>query len=302
MKNKKDTSVVKERSLFQEVVRRFVKNKGAVVALIFIAILAVLALFTIGLDFATDQKFYSELVTSQNLRRRFEAPNFQEIGSIFGRDEFGRSIFFRIIWGTRYSLFLGIFAVSVAALFGGTFGAISGFYGGKLDNVIMRFMDVLLAIPSTLLAIAIVGALGPSMRNVIIAIATANIPQYARIVRASVMTVKDQEFVEAVRAQGANDFTIITKHILPNAMAPVIVQATLGVAGAILSIAGLSFIGLGIQPPTPEWGSMLSNARTYMRDAWQITVIPGAMIMLTILALNLVGDALRDSLDPKLKD
>ena len=162
-------------------------------------------------------------------------------------------------------------------------------------------MDILLAIPSMLLAIAIVAALGTSITNVLIAIAISYVPTFARTVRASVLTVKDQEFIEAARSIGCSDWRIIIKYVIPNSMAPIIVQVTLGIAGAILSIAGLSFLGLGIQPPTPEWGAMLSNARSYIRDAWHVTIIPGMGIMLTILALNLVGDGLRDALDPRLK-
>ena len=197
---------------------------------------------------------------------------------------------------------MGVFAIFFSVIVGGIFGSIAGYYGKVTDNVIMRFMDILLAIPSMLLATAIVAALGTSLINVLIAISISYVPTFARTVRASVLTVKDQEYIEAAKAVGASDFRIIFKYILPNSMAPLIVQATLGVAGAILSIAGLSFLGLGIQPPTPEWGSMLSSARSYIREGWHITVIPGLGIMLTILALNVMGDGLRDALDPRLKD
>ena len=180
--------------------------------------------------------------------------------------------------------------------------SIAGYYGGKLDKVIMRIMDVFLAIPSMLLAIAIVAAFGTSLVNVLLAIGISYVPTFARTVRAPILTVKGQEYIEAAKAVGASDFRIIFKYILPNSMAPIIVQVTLGVAGAILSIAGLSFLGLGIQPPTPEWGAMLSGARSYIRSSWHITVIPGLAIMLTILALNVMGDGLRDALDPRLKN
>ncbi|HWP68060.1 MAG TPA: ABC transporter permease, partial [Rectinemataceae bacterium] len=207
----------------------------------------------------------------------------------------------RMIWGTRYSLFVGVVAIVIATVSGGIFGAIAGYYGGKIDNLIMRFMDVFLAIPSMVLAIAVVAALGTSMFNLLLSIAVPQIPRFARIVRASVMSVRDKEFIEASKAVGANDFVIISNYILPNAMAPIIVQTTLGTANAILAIAGLSYLGLGIQPPTPEWGAILTSAKMYMRDAWHISVIPGLGIMFTILALNLFGDGLRDALDPKLK-
>ena len=198
--------------------------------------------------------------------------------------------------------FMGSLAIIFSLCIGGVLGAVSGFYGKLTDSIIMRFMDILLAIPSMLLATAIVAALGTSLVNVLIAIGIAYIPTFARTVRASVLTVKDQDYIEAARSIGCNDREIIFKYIIPNAMAPIIVQATLGLAGAILSIAGLSFLGLGIQPPTPEWGAMLSNARVYIRDAWHVTVIPGLGIMLTILSLNLMGDGLRDALDPRLKN
>ena len=200
------------------------------------------------------------------------------------------------------TLFTGGIAIVLALIAGGMLGAVSGYYGGATDTIIMRVMDVLLAIPSMLLATAIVAALGTSIWNVMIAIGIAYIPTFARTVRAAVLTVKDQEYIEAARAIGCNNALIIFQYIIPNALAPIIVQATLGLAGAILSIAGLSFLGLGIQPPTPEWGAMLSNARVYIRDAWHVTVIPGFGIMLTILSLNLMGDGLRDAMDPKLKN
>jgi peptide/nickel transport system permease protein len=196
---------------------------------------------------------------------------------------------------------VGFIAVSIAMVTGGLLGAVSGYYGGKLDNLIMRVMDVLLSIPQILLAIAIAASLGPGLFNLMIAVGISSIPGYARIVRGSVLSIRNQEFVEAARAMGSGDLRIILRHILPNCMAPVIVQATLGVAFAILTAAGLSFIGLGIQPPSPEWGAMLSGGRVYIRDHSYMTFFPGLAIMITILALNFLGDGLRDALDPKLK-
>lgn len=296
--NKNIKKQTKERSLWQEAWRRFKKNKAAMAGIIFLTILALLAIITIIIDISTSGEVYDKFVIKQNLRSRLAPPSFKHP---FGLDEFGRDMLFRMIWGIKYSLFLGIVAIFSSVVGGGLLGAIAGYYK-KADNIIMRFMDVLLAIPSILLAIAIVAALGPSVVNLLIAVFISYVPTFARIVRASVMTIKDQEFIESAKALGASDFRIIFKYIIPNSLAPIIVQATLGVAGAILNIAGLSFLGLGIEPPTPEWGAMLSNARTYIRDSWHITVIPGMGIVLTILALNLVGDGLRDALDPRLKN
>lgn len=288
-----------QRSLWQDAWKRFQRNKLALISLVFLGLLTLTALGTILLDWVTAKSFYNAAVTDHHLLLRLQAPSWPHI---FGLDEFGRDMFLRVIWGIRYSLFMSVAAISFSVVVGGILGAISAYDNKKLDNVLMRLMDVLLAIPSMLLATAIVAALGTSLINVLTAISIAYVPTFARTVRASVLMVKDQEYVEAARALGASHTRILAKYILPNALSPVIVQATLGIAGALLSIAGLSFLGLGIQPPTPEWGSMLSNARTYIRDAWHITVIPGLAIMLTILSLNLVGDGLRDALDPKLKN
>lgn len=297
VKNANKVSV--QRSLWEDTWRRFKKNKMAMIGLYFMIILVIIAFATIVIDIATGQSFYNQHIIKQDLRRRLEGPS---PGHIFGLDEFGRDVLMRMLWGTRYSLFMGTIAIVLSCIVGGVLGAVSGFYGKVTDNVIMRLMDILLAIPSMLLAIAIVASLGTSLINVLIAIAVSLIPRFARTVRASVLTVKDQEFIEAARAIGCSDFRIILKYIIPNSLSPLIVQFTLGIASAILSIAGLSFLGLGIQPPTPEWGAMLSNARTYIRDAWHVTAIPGLGIMFTILALNLVGDGLRDALDPRLKN
>ncbi len=295
----KEQNAKKQRSLWQEAWRRFKKNKTAMLGLVFFVTLIVIAIVTLIIDAVTGNEFYRNNVINQDLFGRLNGPS---LAHPFGQDEFGRDMLLRMIWAVRYSLFMGSMAIILSLIFGGILGALSGYYGKTVDAVIMRAMDILLAIPSMLLATAIVAALGTSLVNVLIAIAISHIPSFARTVRASVLTVKDQEFIEAARAIGCHDGEIIFKYIIPNAMAPIIVQATVGLAGAILSIAGLSFLSLGIQPPTPEWGAMLSNARTYIRDAWHVTVIPGMGIMLTILALNLMGDGLRDALDPRLKD
>ncbi|NLJ64184.1 MAG: ABC transporter permease [Christensenellaceae bacterium] len=288
----------KARSAWSEIIRRFKKSKPALFGLMFILFLVLVSLVTIVLDISNPE-IYNNYVIKQNLRNKLDPPSWQHP---FGCDEFGRDILFRVIWGTRYSLFIGLISIMIALFLGGTFGAIAGYYGKHVDNIIMRIMDVFLAIPSMVMAVAVVAALGTSTSNLLLAIAIPQAPRLARIVRASVMTVKDKEYIEATRALGASNATIIVKYVLPNAMAPIIVQASLSVGTAILNIAGLSFLGIGVQPPTPEWGSILSSARTYMRDAWHISVIPGLVIMITVLSLNLAGDGLRDAMDPKLKN
>ena len=282
----------KKRSQFEEVWRRLKKNKMAMLGLAIVVFLVLLAVFA---DFLFD---YEEIVIKQNTAIRLQGPSAEHW---FGTDEFGRDILARLVHGGRISLVVGVVAVSIALVLGGTLGAISGFFGGKVDMLISRAMDILLAVPSLLLSITIVSALGPSIMNLMIAIAVSSVPGYARIVRSSVMTVRDNEFVEAAKAIGANDAQIIASHILPNCLAPIIVQVSLKVASAILSTSGLSFLGLGVKAPTPEWGSMLSGGRAYLRNAPHLTVFPGLCIMLTILSMNLLGDGLRDALDPKLK-
>ena len=282
----------KKRSQFEEVWRRLKKNKMAMIGLAIVVMLVLLAVFA---DFLFD---YEEVVIKQNTAIRLQGPSAEHW---FGTDEFGRDILARLIHGGRISLVVGVIAVGIALTIGGTLGAISGFFGGTVDMVISRLMDVLLAVPSLLLSITIVSALGPSILNLMIAIAVSSVPGYARIVRSSVMTVRDNEFVEAAKAIGANNAQIIASHILPNCLAPIIVQVSLKVASAILSTSGLSFLGLGVKAPTPEWGSMLSGGRAYLRNAPHLTLFPGLCIMLTILSLNLLGDGLRDALDPKLK-
>lgn len=288
MENKR----AKKRSMAVEVWQRLVKNKMAMLGL---AILILLALCAIFADVIAD---YETKVVAQNIANRLKGPSAEHW---FGTDEFGRDIFARMVHGSRVSLVVGLISVSVSLIAGGTLGAFAGFYGGRVDNIIMRIMDIFLAVPSILLAITIVAALGTNLVNVMLAIGISGTPGFARIVRAAVMSVKDQEFVESSRAIGASNATIIFREIIPNCLAPIIVQSTLSVASAILSTASLSFIGLGVQPPDPEWGAMLSSGRSFLRDAVHLTLFPGLAIVITILALNLLGDGLRDALDPRLK-
>lgn len=280
----------KKRSQSKEIWRRFKKNKSSIAGMIIITILVLCAIFAEYIAPYDPSK--------QDYSHTLETPSAEHY---FGTDEMGRDIFSRIIFGARTSLTVGLISVSLACFVGSFIGAIAGYFGGKFDSLVMRFMDIFLAIPSTLFNISVIAALGPGIINMMIAVGISNIPRYCRIMRAAVLQVKNQEFIEAARAGGAQDFFIIMYHVIPNAFAPIIVQATLSVGSAIIACAGLSFIGIGIAPPTPEWGAMLSNGRDLLRDYSYITAFPGLAIMITVLSLNLMGDGLRDAFDPKLK-
>ncbi len=235
----------------------------------------------------------------QNLRVRLQPPSGEHI---LGTDHFGRDVFSRIIHGGRVSLQVGFIAVGIALAVGGLMGLVAAFYGRWVDTAVSYLVDVLLALPGFLLALAIVAALGPSLVNLMIAVGIAYVPQFARITRSAVLTVIEMDYVTAAQAAGSRDNRIMFKHVVPNSLSPVIVQVTLALAGAILSAAGLSFLGLGAQPPTAEWGSMLNSARPYIRDAHWAVTYPGIAIVVTVLALNMVGDGLRDALDPRRTD
>ena len=241
---------------------------------------------------------YDEVVIKQNIAEMRQPPS---LAHPFGTDELGRDILARVVHGTRVSLSIGFTSTLLASLIGGTIGAVSGYFGKRVDMIISRIMDMLLAIPGTLLAIAIVAVLGTSVTNLIMAMVISSIPKFARITRGAVLTVKDVEYIEAARAIGATDRTIILSHVIPNCMAPILVEMTLNISFAILTISGLSFLGLGVEQPRPEWGAMLSSSRTYIRDYSYMALFPGLAIMVTILAFNLLGDGLRDALDPRLK-
>ena len=282
----------KARSQMGEVWHQFRRNKGAMVGSAIVLIIVFVALFAdVFLDYDTQ-------VVGQNVAERLQWPSARHW---FGTDELGRDIFFRVLYGTRFSCSVGLVAVTIGLVIGVTLGAIAGFYGGTLEEVIMRSTDILGAVPNMLMAIVIVSVLGQSIWNLMLAVGITSVPQFVRITRAAVLTVRNQEYVEASKAIGLSNRRIIFKHILPNCLSPIIVQATLRVASAIISASSLSFLGLGVPAPSPEWGALLSGGRKYIRDYSYTTQFPGLAIMITVLALNMMGDGLRDSLDPKLK-
>ena len=282
----------KSQSQFMDTFKRLCRNKTAVLGLIIVIALALIALLSpVFYD-------YDSQIIKTNYSAALQGPSAEHW---FGTDEMGRDIFNRVMYGSTTSLSIGLVTVIVALSGGLLLGATAGYYGGKVDMIIMRIMDIFLAVPGTLLAICIVASLGNSIMNLVIAQAVSSIPSFSRVVRGAVITARDAEYVEAARAIGAKDARIIFKDVLPNSLAPIIVQSTLQVASVILSIAGLSFIGLGIPAPRPEWGAMLSASRAYIRDYNYMCLFPGLAIMTTILSLNLLGDGLRDALDPRLR-
>jgi peptide/nickel transport system permease protein len=289
-----------------EIWKRFKKNPIAMAGLFIIILMFLLAIFADVLAPGTDiDPGYDIQRLQAHYRRQFPGRN-EVTGEMhfMGTDHLGRDLFARVAHGSRITLLVGFVVVSIAMVSGIILGSIAGFYGGVADNVIMRAVDIILAMPTILLAIAISAAqlFGDGLYNVMVAVGIGAIPGYARLVRAQVMTIREQEFIEAARSVGASDFRLIRKHILPNCMAPVIIEATMGMAGAIASAAALSFLGLGLQAPTPEWGALLSVGREWMLPGyWHMTVFPGVAIAMIIFSLNMMGDGLRDAFDPRLR-
>ncbi|MEH7342684.1 ABC transporter permease [Bacillus sp. JJ1532] len=268
----------------------FCKNRLALVGLgivIFFVILAIIAPYIAPYSFR-----------DQVIAERMQAPSSKHW---FGTDDFGRDIFSRVLYGARISLWVGFFSVLGSVFFGTILGIIAGYYGRWVDAIISRIFDIMLAFPSILLAIAVVSILGPSLQNALIAIAVINIPNFGRLVRSKVLSVKQDEYIMAARAVGMKDTRILFRHILPNSISPVIVQATLAIATAIIEAAALGFLGMGALAPTPEWGKMLADSKNYITQAPWTLIFPGLAIMLTVLGFNLMGDGLRDALDPKMK-
>ena len=282
-----------KRSRAGEVWHRLKRNKGAMAGLVIIALLALVAIFA---DFLVD---YDTQVIGMTLKDRLQAPS---KAHIMGTDDLGRDIFARLIYGSRFSLSVGVVAVAIAVFIGVILGAFAGYYtGGIVEDIIMRFTDIFAAVPNMLMAIVIVAALGANTFNLMFSVGVTSIPQFVRTTRAAVLTVTGQEYIESARAIGESETKIIFKHILPNCLSPIIVRVTLRVSSAIISASSLSFLGLGVPAPAPEWGSMLSSGRAYLRGHSYMTLFPGLAIMITVLAFNMVGDGLRDAMDPKLK-
>jgi peptide/nickel transport system permease protein len=270
--------------------RRLLRDRGAVVALVILVLIIASAVLAPLLPLASPIQV--------------DAPHaLYSPGTpyLFGSDQYGRDVFSRVVYGGRISLLVGPIAVIIALVPGVAVGLVAGYYANWLDTVLMRIIDVMLAFPGVLLALGIVAVLGPSLTSLMIAVGISTIPTYARLTRASVLAARENLYVDAARVVGASDLSILLRHMLPNVVAPIIVISTLGVGAAILVAATLSFLGLGSQPPTPEWGRMLSEGRQYLREQWWIATFPGLAIMLTVLALNVLGDGLRDVLDPRLR-
>lgn len=271
--------------------KRLRKNKTAMFGLLVFVLLAFSAVFA---PILSPYGF-----ADMNLSSAFQAPS---AAHWFGTDDLGRDIFTRILYGGRYSLTIGIISVGFALIVGVIIGTIAGYFGGIVDNLIMRFLDIFQSIPGLILTIAISAALGSGFDKTILALSISRIPAFARVLRASIMRVRDQEYLEAAESIRCSRLRIIVKYVLPNSWAPLIVEATMGVANTVLTAASLSYIGLGVQPPTPEWGAMLSGAKGYIRDYSYMLTFPGLFIALTVLCLNMLGDGLRDALDPRLKN
>lgn len=292
MGKKKYVLAAGKQSQMADVWFRLKKNKAAMCGLAVIIIIALLAIFA---DVIAD---YETKVIAQYPAERYQSPSWEHI---FGTDAYGRDIFARVIHGARYSLMFGIVCTAVSLVGGALIGASAAFFGGKVENIIMRILDTIACIPAMLLTLSLVSAFGAGLQSLMLAISIGSIPSFARVVRSVVLTVVRQDYIEAAKATGVGTFRTIVFHVFPNAIGIIIVDATMNIAGLIMSAASLSFIGMGIQPPESEWGAMLSGARDYMESAVWLMLFPGLFIMLSAYSFNLVGDGLRDALDPRLR-
>ena len=288
--NQQETSVtVKKKSRLPFGFYLFFRNKGAVIGLVFLVFWVLVAIFA-------DQVAPYDPLDRVSKARQAPSADFW-----FGTDKLGRDVFSRVLYGGRISLTLGVISVSIGLIVGTSLGLFSGFNGGRTDSVVMRSMDAMLAFPGMLLALVVIAALGPSIRNVMLAVGISTVPVYARLVRGMVLSIKESPYIDAARLVGASSYHIMSRHILPNALSPIIVLSTLQVGSAILVGSGLSFLGLGAQPPTPEWGLMTAEGREVLGKAWWISTFSGLAILSVVMATNLIGDGLRAGLDPRLK-
>lgn len=287
----KTKQATKKKSGFSDVWRRLKKNKGAMISMFLILALLLIAIFAdVIVPYPYDEQNYDESYAPHSAKH------------LLGTDKLGRDVLSRLIYGARQSLMIGICSVAISALLGMFIGAIAGYFGGWIDNILMRFLDIYQSIPMMLLCIVLSAVLGPSLRNTIIALGVSMTPQFARLMRASILTVRDMEYIEAAKSINTGDPQIILRYVVPNAISPMIVSITMYIGSAILIGAMMSFIGLGVQPPIPEWGTLISDARNVMRSHPTLALYPGICIMITVLAFNLLGDGLRDALDPRLKN
>lgn len=290
VKTSGDLGDLKKRSQLRDIWRRLKRNKLAMIGMVVVFILIFCAVFA---DFVAPYDYAETDFDNAMMYPSFRHP--------MGTDNYGRDILSRVIYGGQVSLLVAVLAVICGLFVGGLLGLVAGYFGSICENVIMRLMDLILAIPGFLLSVCISAALGSGIINTVIAISIGAVPGYARMMRAIVMSIRDQEYVEAAKVCGASNLRTMLKHILPNTLSPIIVESTLRVGACIMMISGLSFIGLGVQPPTPEWGSMLSSGREFIRDFYPMVIFPGFAIMATLFGFNLFGDGLRDALDPRLK-
>ncbi len=282
----------KRNSQIKEIWRRYKKSRIAMLGLVLLIFVLAIAIFA---DIIVP---YEEAIT-QDPANRLQGPSGEHW---FGTDELGRDVFARVVHGSRYSLWIGVSTSIFSLIIGGLLGAVAGYYGKTIDNVIMRLTDVVMTVPPILLSLAVVAALGANLTNLLIAITVSCIPNMVRMVRSTVLTVIDNDYIEAAKSYGSSDMRVILRYVIPNALGPIIVTTTMNVAAMILSASGLSFLGMGVQPPSPEWGALLSDARQYMFNAPYLLYFPGLFIVIAALSFNLAGDGLRDALDPKLKN
>lgn len=290
-KNTKAVQRSQKNSRSRDVVHRFFKNKPAVIGLILLSVM--LAVILISLIIIPEERCYAVSGAP------FQHPNAEHW---FGTDQIGRDVFARVMYGAKVSLTIGVLSTAISAVIGSLIGAACGYFGGQFDNVIMRFFDILACIPGMLLIIALVAALGVGVENLMVAMVVSMVPGFVRFVRATVLNLTDMEYIQCAKTYGTGSFRIIVKHVLPNALGPIIVMMAGNVAAAIMSAASFSFLGFGVQAPTAEWGSMVSSARDYMRQAQYLILFPGLAIVFSSISINLIGDGLRDALDPRLKD